>query len=295
MNNENEILVTIGIPVYNMADSIVAAVNSCTKQTYRNIEILVVDDGSTDNSVEKLNNEINDDRIRVCLREENGGVCQAMRTIVEEAKGKYICFLDADDTMMPGRVEKQLDSIISMERRHPERMVASFCGSLVNDIYNKTQYKLYPQNLWNRRVRYRFGGGTGHSMYKKSDLLALGNFDPAFSRSADSAMCITFLMNGGVYAMMEECLITYNLYFDETKRQIGKKESVLFQRMASEIRMLGLNNVYLNRFLEGFEPKKKFVCKLFNKIPIISLIKDREIVRIKMFGLPLIKVEVQDE
>lgn len=65
--------------------------------------------------------------------------------------------------------------------------------------------------------------------------------------------------------------------------------------MAVEIRLLGLNNFYLNRFLESFEPKKRFVFKLFNKIPIISLLKDREVVRVYLFGLPVIKVEVRNE
>lgn len=292
---EERILVTVGIPVYNMSDSIVAAVNSCINQSYKNIEILIVDDGSTDDSIEKLRNEIKDNRIRIHLREKNGGVSQAMRTIVDEAKGEYLCFLDADDTMMSDRVEKQLNSIVSIQKRHPNRMVASFCGSVVNDLYNKTRYELYPEDLWNRRATHRFGGGTGHSMYKTIDLRRLGNFDPAFSRSSDTAMCLTFLMNGGIYAMMRECLITYNLSFDETKRQVAKREGFLFEKIAAEIRLLGLNNFYLNRFLEGYEPKKKFVCKLFNKIPVISLIKDREVVRIKLFGLPLIKIEVRDE
>lgn len=295
MNEKREILVTIGIPVYNMSNSIVAAVNSCIKQSYSNVEILVVDDGSTDDSIDKLRNEVKDGRMRICLRGENGGVSQAMRTIVNEAKGEYICFLDADDTMMSDRVEKQLESIFSVKKRHPDRMVASFCGSLVNDLYNKTRYELYPEDLWNRRASHRFGGGTGHSMYKTADLRKLGNFDPAFNRSSDAAMCITFLMNGGIYAMMRECLITYNLCFDEKKQRIGKKERFLFRKLAVEIRSLELNNFYLNRFLESFEPKKRFVCKLFNKIPIISLIKDREVVRINLFGLPLIKIEMRDE
>lgn len=295
MSGKREILVTIGIPVYNMSNSIVAAVNSCIKQSHSNVEILVVDDGSTDDSIDKLRNEVKDDRIRIYLRGKNGGVSQAMRTIVDEAKGEYLCFLDADDTMMSDRVEKQLDSIIATKKRHPNRMIASFCGSVVNDICNKTRYEIYPEDLWNRRASHGFGGGTGHSMYKTEDLRKLGNFDPAFSRSSDTAMCITFLMNGGIYAMMRDCLITYNLYFDEKKRELGKKERVLFQKMAVEIRLLGLNNFYLNRFLESFEPKKRFVFKLFNKIPIISLLKDREVVRVYLFGLPVIKVEVRNE
>ena len=60
-----------------------------------------------------------------------------MYDLVEQAKGTYICFLDADDTMMPMRVEKQYNAIKYAEKRYPSRMVASFCGSTVNDINKK--------------------------------------------------------------------------------------------------------------------------------------------------------------
>lgn len=237
-------LVTIGIPVYNMECSVLAAIQSALAQTYSDIEVLIVDDGSTDKSIALIRENINDPRVKIYEREQNGGVCAAMRDLVDNASGKYICFLDADDTMMPTRVEKQLNAIKSAEAMYPTRMVASFCGSIVNNIQKKRTYTINPNDLFKRE----FGGGTGHSMYRVADLQKLGNFDTRFSRSADAAMCINFLMNNGFYAMVAEPLITYNFVWNKAKRNVQTIEEKLFDDMRQTIRSDNPQNLYLRRF-----------------------------------------------
>ena len=166
-------LITIGIPVYNMEKSILMAINSCLKQSYKNLEILIVDDGSSDNSIKVIKQNISDSRVRIYQRQQNGGVCAAMQDLVVQAKGEYICFLDADDTMMSTRVEKQYRAIKSAEKKYPSRMIASFCGSEVNDITAGEKYRIDPNDLWNISAKHSFGGGTGHSMYRVADLKKL--------------------------------------------------------------------------------------------------------------------------
>lgn len=265
MNNE---LITIGIPVYNMESSIIAAINSCLNQTYQNIEILVVDDGSTDNTIPLIQRTVSDPRLRIYRRPKNGGVCAAMRDLVDQARGEYICFLDADDTMMPTRVARQYEAIQSMSMRFPGRRVASFCGSAVNDLATGTKYNMDPHNLFNCNARHPFGGGTGHAMYRVADLRALGNFDTRLSRSADSAMCIAFLMNGGIYAMVRDPLITYNFIMDSHKRQVSDIEQKIFQSLRREVVAENPRNIYLRRFadLAGAWSHRRIL--LFGILPI---------------------------
>lgn len=92
-----EELVSIVVPVYNMGTSIKICVKSLIKQSYKNIEILLVDDGSTDNSlqVRKKFEEV-DKRVRVFHTENHGGG-PARNYGIKNAKGRYICFPDADD------------------------------------------------------------------------------------------------------------------------------------------------------------------------------------------------------
>lgn len=301
-NNENP-LITIGIPLYNMVDSVCACVESCLRQTYTNIEILIVDDGSTDGAVELVTNKFRDDRITIYRRDKNGGVCLAMRDIVEHSRGEYICFMDADDLMMPNRVEKQIEAIKDKERLVGKGMVACFCGSVVNDVNRGKKYKIDPNNLF-LNTRFSFGGGTGHSMYRRSDLLDLGNFDVRFSRSSDTAMCLKFLMSGGRYVMLQEPLIVYNFDFDRNKENVARKEWPLFKQIATDIEFVGVSNIYLRRFVnsrladisieddEWIRRSDNWSLKLFTRIPLLNIKRRRGRTKCILFGfIPLFSID----
>ena len=101
-------LVTVIVPVYNTAPYLKECVASISSQTYQKLEIIAVDDGSTDGSAELLD-EIagKDSRIKV-VHKENGGVSSARNTGLEMAHGEYISFVDSDDTLEPDMYETLL-------------------------------------------------------------------------------------------------------------------------------------------------------------------------------------------
>ena len=95
--NSNDIKVSVIIPAYNVEKYIEKCIDSVVKQTYKNLEILVVDDGSKDETGKILDKiKSSDQRIRV-VHKENGGVSSARNTGLDIATGDYIAFLDADD------------------------------------------------------------------------------------------------------------------------------------------------------------------------------------------------------
>jgi glycosyltransferase involved in cell wall biosynthesis len=98
-------LVSIIIPTYNYAAYIGKAVDSALKQTYTNIEIIVVDDGSTDNTKEVLQKY--GDKL-VYIRQDNQGAAAARNRGLAAARGDYICFLDADDVYYPDNIVKKV-------------------------------------------------------------------------------------------------------------------------------------------------------------------------------------------
>lgn len=100
-----EVKVSVVIPSYNSARYVVAAVESVLAQTFRDFEILVIDDGSTDETKEVLKKY--GDVVRY-LYKPNGGVSKARNYGIEKARGKYVAFLDADDLWMPEKLEKQV-------------------------------------------------------------------------------------------------------------------------------------------------------------------------------------------
>lgn len=106
MNNS---LVTIGIPVYNVEPYIEKCLLSVLNQTYQNLEILVVDDLGTDNSMKIVTDLQNShpigSRIKVIKHPVNRGLGEARNTAIENAEGKYLCFVDSDDYIEPETIE----------------------------------------------------------------------------------------------------------------------------------------------------------------------------------------------
>lgn len=102
-----EPLVSVVIPTYNREATIQRALESIMGQTYKNIEIIVVDDGSSDNTVKKIK-EYEDERIILLCQSEHGGANRARNYGIRYAKGEFIAFQDSDDEWLPDKLEKQI-------------------------------------------------------------------------------------------------------------------------------------------------------------------------------------------
>src|SRR5690606_28917246 len=102
-----EPLVTVFMPVYNSEQYIREALESILNQTYQNLDILLVDDGSTDRSVEIIKS-YQDTRIRLIQNEKNMGIPYTRNVGLKEAKGKYIAIMDSDDIAVSNRIERQI-------------------------------------------------------------------------------------------------------------------------------------------------------------------------------------------
>ncbi|RIX79397.1 glycosyltransferase family 2 protein [Acidovorax cavernicola] len=103
--------ISIGIPVFNAEAYIADAVRSVFSQTHKNWELLLVDDGSTDRSLEIINS-IRDPRVRVISDGLNKGLPFRLNQISQEARFEYLARMDADDLMSPRRLEKQLNFLV---------------------------------------------------------------------------------------------------------------------------------------------------------------------------------------
>jgi glycosyltransferase involved in cell wall biosynthesis len=107
-------LVSVIIPTFNRAKLCARAVRSALAQTYSPLELIVVDDGSTDGTAEAIANEFGDSVI--VLRQRNSGVSAARNAGMVRARGQYIAFLDSDDLWEPSKLDQQVDWL----ERHPD-------------------------------------------------------------------------------------------------------------------------------------------------------------------------------
>lgn len=101
-------LVSVVIPVYNGERFIVKTIRSVLEQTYKEVEVIVVDDASSDRTEEKVRS-FTSERVKYVGLAENRGVANARNVGTKMAQGKYLCFLDADDLWRPEKLSRQID------------------------------------------------------------------------------------------------------------------------------------------------------------------------------------------
>lgn len=104
--------VSIIVPVYNTKDYIIRCVDSLVNQTYKNIEIILVNDGSSDNSIDLVNEKYDDDRI-VIVNQENMGSGQARNNGIKKASGDYLFFVDSDDFIDKDTISIMMNKMIN--------------------------------------------------------------------------------------------------------------------------------------------------------------------------------------
>jgi len=147
-------VISVVMPTYNRAHLISRAIHSVLNQTYENLELIIVDDGSTDNT-EQVVQSFNDTRLKYIKQPKNSGAAAARNTGIEAALGAYIAFLDSDDEWLPHKLEKQVKAFSVAP---PE------VGVVYSGIWwledGKTKYFSYPNNI-------KKDGYLRHSILKK--------------------------------------------------------------------------------------------------------------------------------
>ena len=110
----NTPLVSVIMPCYNSERFIAESIDSVIGQSYPNFELLITDDGSTDNSVEIIKNKVEkDNRIKLFILKERIGIAKARNNSLSHAKGRFIAFLDSDDIWTSNKLSTQINFIIN--------------------------------------------------------------------------------------------------------------------------------------------------------------------------------------
>ena len=199
-------LVTVLMPVYNAAPYLAEAVESILSQTLTDFEFLVVDDGSTDDSVEILR-QYNDPRIRIIRNLGNLGIARALNRGLEEAAGRYVARMDADDISRPGRLARQL----AFMEANP---ATGLCGSWVRFFPYPERYtwKL-PATSAEIRCRQFHTVGVAHpTVFFRRELFARHGltYDPAYPLLEDYELWGRALRHTE-FANIQEVLLDYRI------------------------------------------------------------------------------------
>ena len=266
MEKEFKPKITIAIPVYNGSNFMKVAIDSAIAQTYDNKEILVINDGSTDNGeTEKIALSYGN-KIRY-IKKENGGVATALNLAIKEMKGEYLSWLSHDDMYKPFKLEKQVEVLNKLQDKNTIIFSNVELIDERGDIFCTTNYSnlLTHEELCQGIYPVIKGTVNGCSMLiSKECFNKVGLFNENLKTSNDYEMWLRLFKEFNCY-LIEEPLIQYRIHKnqDTTKSPYTLKEAnklwvdIINNLTEKEIEGWGFEplNVYMDLYFQMYYSK----------------------------------------
>lgn len=220
-NEKSNALVSVIMPAYNCEDFIDDSILSVLNQTYKNVELLVVDDQSTDGTAEHIQQFAQQDpRVKFIQLAKNSGAAVARNTAIEQAEGRYLAFLDSDDLWEPKKLEKQ---IAFME----QNSYAFTCTPYdkVDEHGNRMGQVVPTKKAMGYEGVLKDCPGNSTIVYNAEEL---GKFySPDIKRRNDFVMWLQVIKKAGTIYGMDEVLTYYRVR--EGSLSVDKKKLLKYQ------------------------------------------------------------------
>ena len=225
----NDKLVSIITPTYNCAKFIAETIESVQNQTYKNWEMLIVDDRSTDETEEIVKKYIEkDNRIKYHLLEKNSGAAVARTTAMNMAQGAYMAFLDSDDLWPPEKLERQINW---MEKNNYNFSCTSYNQINEDGTSNGRIIKSIKKTNYNRLL-LDCPVGNSSVMY---NVEALGKFEvPNIRKRNDDALWLQMLKKESYIWGMPEVMMSYRIRGNSISRnkfKVIKYHWILYRKI----------------------------------------------------------------
>jgi len=298
-------LITIGITSFNSEKYIKNALDSALNQDWENKEVLIVDDFSSDKTIELIEEYIkNYDIFRLFKHKKNFGYAEAINTIIKNSNGEYIAIFDSDDRSVKERLKKQYARYISYKKEKKTQNIICYTNRRVinNQFFKSSNFAYaigrkenephgkivadfifgiyFPEKNKNWGV---FGSCT--MFIKKSTIKKIGYFDRFFRREAEHDFAIrASFKNFHFIAVDEPLVIQY-----KTKSQYKSKKNALKYSLSLIQKykkyLISKNSYYGSIFLtftrNFFVRKNKLIAYFFYFLALIFLPYDQRLLRIK--------------
>ena len=230
-----EIKISVIIPVYNVEKYIRQCLESVINQTLKNIEIIVVNDGTKDNSMKIAEEYLSDKRIRI-INKENGGQSSARNAGMREAKGKYICFIDSDDFIEKTMMEELYNKI---EETNSDVVESGI--SLYDNKTHKIKERENKKYSYTGKGSYLWGEYTTevcNKIYKKDFLIANNIFFEEGMIHEDDLFTIRILFSTDKIEKTEKSFYYYRINrFGSTMTNVNlEKRLKALQKIVEKIK-----------------------------------------------------------
>jgi len=273
---KNMPLVSVLMPAYNSELYIAEAIQSILNQTYQNIELIIFDDGSSDNT-RKVIQDFTDPRIIEMLSDQNYGVVRARNEMIDRASGQYIALMDADDIADPTRLEKQV--------RVLETSKYDLCGSAQwvldegTGRIKKSKDKFSDADL--RALLTVYCGLCNSAMTGKAEIFKRFKYDTSILTSEDYYLWVQMAAAGFRFLNLPERLITYRRYPAQTSSvHLEKFKLTTIEVQKKYLALLEINPDFYPRHLpwrQRWIDGIGLLSKLNQRFPGISLKANAEI------------------
>lgn len=243
-DSENPVITCL-MSVYNGQTYLREAMDSILDQTYANFEFLIINDGSTDDSV-KIIESYDDPRIRLIHNEENIGLTKSLNKGIDLARGEYIARMDADDVSLEERFERQL----RLHKNYKEDYF-SFATNEIDVIKNLDKLDSLQKNDY-LRLRLLFGNFIIHSsaFFRKTKL----RYDESFFQAQDYMLWIDFVNSYKFYCHIEK-LVELRIHENSVSSKSRTEQLLAAKRAQSN---------FLSKFIES-KPNENYLVRLTNK------------------------------
>ena len=233
-----EKLISVILPVYNSEKYILEAIQSILNQTYTNFELIILDDGSTDNTLSIVRN-FDDKRISVLKSVKNYGIVYQLNKGIDNSNGEFIARMDADDISYPDRFQKQIDFL----NTNPQiDVLGSFAKKIGEEVgliqykYNKPKqisfllnfycYMLHPTVMMRKRILSKFKYSSDYPLAEDYGLWCQIN-------------------NGNNLYILDEVLLDYRIHNEQTNKS-DKRLKVQFDSVLKVKKDIKFNGFFGN-------------------------------------------------
>ena len=253
-----EVSFSVIIPTFNRAKVISRAIDSVLNQTYKNFELIVVDDGSTDNTQEILKKY---DQIKI-MTQENQGVSSARNSAIQISIGEWICFLDSDDEWLPTKLESQKNIILS----HPK-----IIWNHTNEIWIRNGVRV------NQMKKHQKAGGdqfkrslelciiSPSTVCIRKDILLAHLFREDFPVCEDYDLWLKLSSQYEIDYIEEPLIYKYGGHEDQLSRKYIAMDYFRLKSMFDLYQNSNLSNQQIDYLKEEFRRKAKVLLKGYRK------------------------------
>lgn len=206
MGDNNNLLLSVIMSVYNGQDTLRQAIDSILNQTELNFEFLIINDASTDNTKDILHS-YTDPRLRLLHNDINIGLTQSLNRGLKEANGRFIARMDVDDISLPGRLISQ---VRALQSKHAD---ICFCGCQFVDedtgkVWNWIP-KVWPLIYWRGLFENSFGVHSS-VMFRKHAINQIGGYDPSFIYAQDYELWSQCVTKGLRFTYIQDVFLQYH-------------------------------------------------------------------------------------